>query len=144
MALYESLTATGGALQMPIVTTGCGVPAFKVKSFPVPRKLFDCFTAVVHVDEPHAGAVAGKVNVMLLPGMIRSEPTMRSSVGSWSQLSFVAAQLRVVGGLANEKEVFKVVNVGTVHPDGILICAEPNPCPPGHVVRQRQCQVRAG
>ena len=118
---------------MPMVTAGYVAPGFKLKSFPVPRKLFDCFTAVVHASEPLAGAVAGKVKVTLPPGGTRSADEALTSwiVVAFGGLSFVPVQFRAVDGLANEKEVFPVLKVGTDQPVGILICAEPNPCPPG-------------
>ena len=74
--------------------------------------------------------MAGKVKVTLPPGGTRSAAV---ELASWIVVAFslVPVQLRIVDGLAKEKEVLELVNVGTDQPVGILICAEPNPCPPG-------------
>jgi hypothetical protein len=130
--LICTLLATGAALHCAdTITVGCDAFGFlfKVKSFPVPRKLFDCFTAVFHGEVPAVvGAVAEKVNVMLPCGGTRSADV---PLASWMMLDpddRVAVQFRGVDGFANVNGL--ALQVTFVHPVGIVICAEPNPWPP--------------
>src|SRR4051812_15368135 len=102
-----TLLATGLALHCAdTFTIGCDAFGFlfRVKSFPVPRKLFDCFTPVFHVEAVgDPGAVAEKVNVTLPWGGTRSADV---PLESWMMLllepvSRVAVQFRCVEGFAN-------------------------------------------